>query len=67
MLVQHGWIDLRLVIINETLGVVKDFIAKRILKSDENWQPFVVGDKLVFCNVDSSSFLEEGLVVPMRI
>lgn len=55
------------IIVNISFGLEDDFILKRILNSYEYRQPFVVRNMLMFRDGYSSGFLEDCLIVPMRI
>lgn len=65
--VQDGRVDVLVVIVHESLGVVKDLVLERVLQADEDREPFVVGDVLVLADVDLPGFLEDRFVVPVGV
>lgn len=65
--VNNGGINMLQVIVDKSFGIVDNLVTDGVFYTYENRQPFVVRNVLVFRDCYASCFLENCLIVPLRV
>lgn len=65
--IDYTWVNVFFVIVCVSFALVQQTVFQHIVSSQENRKPFVVVDVLEFSDQNSSGFLVQSFVVPMRI
>lgn len=65
--VDDSRINVLQVIIDKSFGIENDFVTDGVFYPDENRQPFVVRDVLMFRDRYTSCFLEYRFIIPLRV